>query len=152
LARGLAVRARVRARNEALSRAASELVATVAAVDMFATLAAVHLRRFDVARQLAAECWPTVCQFDQQAPVACTLALLAATEGRMETAAQLLGYAEQHFASSGVQRLDSATRPAEQARRLAIEALGAPRCEASMAEGATLTDTGAVALALAACP
>lgn len=105
---------------------------------ILANLTAAHLMQGDLAgaRQAAAEGWPQARRFDADAWWADHLALLAAREGRVQTAALLLGLADAAYARIRDGRQALETRHADAASAAATTALGTARFEALRRAGA----------------
>ena len=138
IARYLALQARL---------AGTRHMATLLLVQMH--LAAAWLAKGDTAqaRSLAENCWPQVLHFDAQVYAADNLALLAALEGRPQTAAQLLGYADKVHAVHGKSREVNEARSAQQAEAAARADLGDAEFERLKALGAALRHEEVAALA-----
>ncbi|MCW5611289.1 MAG: hypothetical protein KIS83_11510 [Rubrivivax sp.] len=98
---------------------------------ILANLTAARLVQGDLAgaREAAAEGWPQARRFDADAWRADHLALLAAREGRMRTAALLLGLADAAYARIRDGRQPLETRHADAAAEAARQALGDARFE-----------------------
>jgi predicted ATPase/DNA-binding winged helix-turn-helix (wHTH) protein len=105
---------------------------------ILANLTAARLVQGDLtgARQTAAEGWPQARRFDADAWWADHLALLAAREGRMRTAALLLGLADAAYVRIRDGRQPLETRHAAAAAEAARPALGAARFAALRRAGA----------------
>ena len=138
IARYLALQARL---------AGTRHMATLLLVQMH--LAAAWLAKGDTAQahSLAENCWPQVLHFDAQVYAADNLALLAALEGRPQTAAQLLGYADKVHAVHGKSREVNEARSAQQAEAAARADLGDAEFERLKALGAALRHEEVAALA-----
>ena len=102
------------------------------------------------ARTLAPALWEAASRFDFQGPACDLFAQLAALEGRMRSAAMLLGRSASAYAQTSVQRLPVYRAAGDKAAQLARQALGDALFERLLARGAVLTDESVPALALEA--
>lgn len=99
------------------------------------------------ARTLAPALWEAASRFDFQGPACELFAQLAALEGRLRSAAMLLGRSAAAYAQISVQRLPLYRAAGENAAHLARQALGDAAFERLLARGSRLTDDSVPALA-----
>jgi non-specific serine/threonine protein kinase len=107
--------------------------------------------RLDEARALAPRAWSAYGRFavPQILP---HLAALAAGQGRFAAAARLIGHCRQHYASRNTKFVDWDEGVLARTCTMATEALGAPRVEALIEEGRSLSDQEGEALAIGDTP
>ncbi len=140
IARGLAARERI-----LTSRARIPTLGT----DMYLVLAWLWRGEIEAANGLAPACWAQVPIYDQQGVFACTLALLAARQGRVRAAARLAGYAQAASQRLGIELLITARRALATAEHEARQHLGAELVESLKREGAAIDDADVQAWAFA---
>jgi tetratricopeptide (TPR) repeat protein len=99
------------------------------------------------ARTVAIEAWDTVPFTEQQAWAADYLSLLAALEGRLKSAAMLLGYSDACYERKGADRQVNEAAAYDRARALAMAALGEAEVQRLKERGTTLRDEEVAPLA-----
>lgn len=90
------------------------------------------------ARAMARAAWPLALQFDLIHALADNLAQLAALEGRMRSAAQLVGFADSVYAKFGADREPNEASAIGRAERLAREQIGDDALRGLKAQGSSL--------------
>jgi predicted ATPase/DNA-binding winged helix-turn-helix (wHTH) protein len=96
------------------------------------------------ARAAAEEAWPLAAAAGILPYLSDHTALLAALEGRLHDAAQLLGYGDARYKERNLARVANEARAAAQAEGLARAGLGAGAFEGERSDGTRLDDTGAL--------
>ena len=109
-------------------------------------MALVQLERLDEAHALVPRAWAACAQFGAPVMVP-TVAMLAALRRRFETAAQLIGYTLEAFASRGMTLSVADKEGVAQVQALADAALGAAAVESLIERGRALDQAAAAALA-----
>ncbi|HSI49575.1 MAG TPA: winged helix-turn-helix domain-containing protein [Ideonella sp.] len=117
------------------------------AVRMNHAVALLRSGRLAEARELLALGWPSALRLTWYPSYADHLALLLALEGRFESAAQLVGYADAAVSREDQFRQGNESDAIECAMALALAALGEVQCQRLRDEGRGLGDEQAAALA-----
>ena len=123
------------------------ITAAIAQLNLVAAL--LGLQDLSRARERAQTGWPQGRLYELQAPWADYLALLAALEGRLQSAARLTGYADAGYALRDDRRERNESTAVERASGLARAALGDAEFERLAADGARLRDEQIAAIAFA---
>jgi predicted ATPase/DNA-binding winged helix-turn-helix (wHTH) protein len=139
--RGVALRTQLRATRHVAALNTTEL-----------NLSAAYLAQDDAhtAREVAQSAWPQALLCDMQAYWADYLALIAALEGRMHAAAQLLGYSDAGYAAKQWTREVNEHRAVERAEQLVRGTLDAAAFDVERERGRGLADHQAQLVAFGA--
>ena len=115
-------------------------------------LAAVHSERgeLEAARAAASEGVPMLHEAGQVWLLSDHIALLAARDGRVVSAARLAGYADASHTAKGSMRQINEARARDRLQQLLQQSVGADELERLVAEGATMSEDAACAMALEA--